>query len=100
MESLVLIIAALACPIGMGLMMWLMNRQTGGQHNQSMPGHASEADRLAALREQRRRLEQEMAEAEKIAALEAQKEALTHAGAASAETSDDGQLQPVERARN
>jgi len=77
MEPLVLIIAALACPIGMGVMMWMMNKQMGGQQGQSMPGHASEADRLNTLREQRRLLEQEIAEAEKIAALEAQKEALT-----------------------
>jgi len=79
MEPLVLIIAVLACPIGMGLMMWMMNRQMSGQHNPSMPGHTSEADRLAALREQRQRLEQEIAEAEKIAALEAQKDTLTRA---------------------
>ena len=79
MEALLLIIAALACPIGMGAMMWLMNKQMSGQSGQSMPGHTSEADRLPALREQRRLLEQEIAEAEKIAALEAQKEALTHA---------------------
>ena len=83
MESLLLIIAVLACPIGMGVMMWMMNKQMSGQSGQSMPVHTSEADRLNALRAQRRLLEQEIAEAEKIAALEAQKEALTRASSTS-----------------
>ena len=83
MDSLELIIAAFACPIGMGVMMWLMNKQMSGQSNRSMPDHGSEADRLTALREQRRLLEQEITEAEKIAALEAQKETLTRSRSAS-----------------
>jgi len=94
--TILIALAVLACPIGMGLMMWMMNRhQMGGQQGQSsMPGHTSEADRLKALREQRRLLEQEIAETEKITALEAQKEAL--ARAASPETSDAGKPQPVQ----
>ncbi|MGH2523619.1 MAG: hypothetical protein ACRDH2_14035 [Anaerolineales bacterium] len=94
MDPTVLIaIAVLACPIGMGLMMWMMNRQNmGGQQGQSMSGHTSEADRLKALRDQRRLLEQEITEAEKITALEAQKEALTRAHGASSEAS--GKSQP------
>jgi len=80
---LLVAIAALACPIGMGVMMWMMNRQMSGQHGQSMSGHSSETDRLTALREQRRLLEQEITEAEKIAALEAQKETLTRSRSAS-----------------
>ena len=74
---LLILVAVLACPIGMGVMMYMMNRQMGSQHGPSMPSHTSEAERLKALREQRRLLEQEIAEAEKIAELEAQKEALT-----------------------
>lgn len=95
-STLLILVAVLACPIGMGVMMYMMNRQNmGGQQGHSMPGHtapASEAERLKALREQRRRLEQEIGEAEKIAALEARKESLARAGGA---PSDDGQPQPV-----
>jgi len=80
----------------MGAMAWMMNRHMGGQPGQSMPGHASAADRLEALREQRWLLEQEITEVEKIAALEAEKETLTRARAASPETSDTGQSEPVE----
>jgi hypothetical protein len=84
----------------MGAMMWMMNRNIGGQQGHSMPGHALAADRLAALREQRRRLEQEIAEAEKIVALEAQKEALTHARDASPELADNGRPQPNQNTLN
>jgi hypothetical protein len=96
-QTLLLLVAALACPIGMGLMMWMMNRNMGGQQGQSMPGHTahtSEADRLQALREQRRLLEQEIAEVEKIAALEEKRKALAQS------TAPDGHSQPVENVRN
>lgn len=96
-QTLLLVFAALACPIGMGLMMWMMNRNMGGQQGHSMPNNTantSEADRLKALREQRRVLEQEIAEAEKIAALEAKKLALS----ASVEKSDNGEAQRAKSA--
>ncbi len=96
-STLLLLVAVLACPIGMGLMMWMMNRNMGGQQGHSMPGQTSQAERLKALREQRRQLEQEIAEVEKIAALEAKKEALARAGSA---PSKDSQPQPVETAHN
>ena len=79
LSTILIIGAALACPIAMGLMMYMMNRNMGGPQDHAMPGHTahtSEADRLKTLREQRQMLEQEIAEAEKIASLEAKKQAL------------------------
>ena len=76
-STLLLLVGVLACPIGMGLMMWLMNKNMSDQH--AMPGQqtsANAAERLAALRAQRLALEAEIAEAAKIAELEAKREAL------------------------
>ena len=80
-NTLLIVVATLACPIGMGVMMWMMSRNMGGQQGKSAIGSAeplSEADRLQALRQQRKQLELEIAEVEKIAALQAQKEALVN----------------------
>lgn len=77
LSTLLVFVAVLACPIGMGLMMWMMNRNMAGQQQgHSMPSPTAASARLDALREQRRQLEAEIAEAEKIAPLETQKQAL------------------------
>lgn len=91
LATLLPILALLACPIGMGLMMWMMGRNMGGQ---TMSAASGEADRLHALHAQRQQLEQEIAEAEKIVALEVQKEALLRARS----VPESVQLQPVEGA--
>ena len=77
--TLLLLVGALACPIGMGVMMWLMSKQMGGQSGQSMASDqtpANAAERLAALRAQRQTLEAEIVEVARLAELEAKREAL------------------------
>ena len=60
-QILLLAVAMLACPIGMGLMMWLMNKNMSGQQQgRSTAGNTSEAEHLKALRDQQRLLEQEI----------------------------------------
>ncbi len=80
-STLLLAVAILGCPIGMGIMMWMMNKQMGGQHNQAVSEDQLPADpaaRLVALREQRAALEAEIAETTQVAELETRREALVN----------------------
>ena len=91
-NMILLVLAAVACPIVMGIMMWwMMSKNQMGEHN-----HTSAAERLEALRQQQRLLEQEITELEKVMTLETQKEIMAGAG----ESSPDGRLQPVEKMGN
>lgn len=73
-QTVIFAIAMLACPLGMGLMMWLMMRNSHGQSDPSAKAQTP-AERLAALRAQRQQLESEISETSRIAELETQREA-------------------------
>jgi hypothetical protein len=51
MQNVLLSLAVLACPLGMGAMMWFMARGMGGKRDQSATPPS-----LEALREEHRRL--------------------------------------------
>ena len=79
-ETLLYFGALLACPIGMGAMMWMMGKNMGGHHDQAASDPQktaqSTAERLATLRTQRQALEAEIVEVTQLAELEARREAL------------------------
>lgn len=79
-ETLLYFGALLACPIGMGAMMWMMGKNMGGRHDQSASNSQevvqSTAERLATLRAQRQALEAEIVEVTQLAELEDRREAL------------------------
>src|SRR5690348_8798970 len=78
-NSLFLLLMGLACPMGMGLMMWMMNRSMSDQSRHTSldtQEPVSAVQRLAALQQQRRILEAEIAELTEIVALEVQQEAM------------------------
>ncbi len=85
LESLLYFAALLACPIGMGAMMWMMGKNMGGQKAQPMSDAqmtaSSTEERLDALHAQRQALEAEIAEATKLAELEARAEELRKSNA-------------------
>jgi hypothetical protein len=53
MQSVWLAVAALACPVGMGVMMWIMGR---GMRRPRRDPHSARTPSLAALRDEHRRL--------------------------------------------
>jgi C4-dicarboxylate-specific signal transduction histidine kinase len=78
-NTILLVLAAVACPIVMGFMMWTMMRDTSRQSKEptsEQPLSVNTAERLAVLRQQRQALEAEIAEATRIAELEAMREQL------------------------
>lgn len=79
LSTLLILAGSLACPIVMGMMMWLMSRNVGGQSGQTMSDPhppATSKERLAALRAQQQAVEAEIAEVTYLAELETQREAL------------------------
>ncbi len=84
LSTILIVVAALACPIAMGVMMWMMNKNMGGDSHHSMSG--TDADRLNVLREQRRMLDQEIAELQQITELEEKKKTLTRAATTESST--------------
>lgn len=81
LSSLLFFTVVLACPIGMGVMMWMMRKKPGdhAMTGDQMPANPDE--RLVALRTQRQALEAEIAETSRVAELEAQRDALSNAQA-------------------
>lgn len=76
LSTILLLVATLACPIGMGLMMWLMGKNMGGQASVGHHPPTTSKERLAALRAQQQAVEAEIAEVTHLAELETQREAL------------------------
>ena len=71
------VIIALACPIAMGTMMWMMNRPGGHQQMGmgSMPPMTQE-QHLASLRAQKEAVEKEIRELETLQALQERRDQL------------------------
>jgi hypothetical protein len=99
LSTLLILAGSLACPIVMGVMMWLMSKNMGGQSGQTMSDphpSATSKERLAALRAQQQAVEAEIAEVTHLAELETQREALrgskttapVKAGATAAQSAD------------
>ena len=62
MESLFIGVAALACPVGMGLMMWLMMRGQGHDHDGQDSQVGQDAQAMAQVQQLRAEIEQLKAE--------------------------------------
>lgn len=78
-NNLFLIVAVLACPIIMGLMMWMMMRDTSHQGKEAMPTQplsTNATDQLTALQQKRQALEVEITEVTRIVELETKRDQL------------------------
>ncbi len=74
------IIAALVCPISMGVVMWYMMRDQHKQMPMSGMQKMSNEEHLAMLRAQKDTLEKEIGEMETMRALQAQRDELASQG--------------------
>jgi len=74
--TILIAIAAVACPVSMGLMMWMMMRNQGQMQGNMTASATKPEERLATLQAQREAMSKEIAELEKIKALEARRTSL------------------------
>lgn len=78
-NTILLVLAAVACPIVMGIMMWWVMRDRSRQGKEPTPEQplsVNAAERLTMLQQQRQALEAEIAEVTRIAELEAKRKQL------------------------
>lgn len=78
-NTILLVLAAVACPVAMGIMMWWMMRDSSRQGQaltSEQPSPVNAAERLVAFQQQRLALEAEIAAVTCIAELEAEREQL------------------------
>lgn len=81
LASILRIVAVLACPVGMGLLMWWMMKGMSGAQNNSTTAQLAPADRVAALRAQRQALEAEIAETARLVELATKRDGQSQAPA-------------------
>ena len=79
--TILIAVAVLACPVSMGLLMWMIVRNQGQTQGNMNANTAKPEERLAMLQAQREAMGKEIAELEKIKALEARRQALEHSKA-------------------
>lgn len=75
-STLLLIVAFVACPLAMGAMMWMMNRQMNERSGHTANDRMSSAARLEALRKRGESLRAEIQQLEGVAELEAPRPSL------------------------